>query len=109
MDSYVSDGMRTRKGRHKNPATLKYEQAYLKPLRMNFGGKQAAAVSLADCDGYRDWRISGGRLAGVRDNHEGNRITGIIINRESRSRCAFRTFSKSGHRSAMTPSKPCFR
>lgn len=60
MDSYVSDGMRTRKGRPKRPATVKTEQTCLKALRVYFGSKQAAAVSLADCDGYRDWRISGG-------------------------------------------------
>jgi integrase len=63
MDSYLRDGMRTRKGHPKSPATLKNEQAYLKPLRKYFGSKQAAAVSLADCDGYRDWRISGGYRA----------------------------------------------
>jgi integrase len=63
MNSYVSDGMRTRKGRPKRPATLQNEHACLKPLRMYFGNKQAAAMALADCDGYRDWRISGGFFA----------------------------------------------
>ena len=63
MDSYVADGMRTRKGRPKRPATIQNEQACLKPLRMYFGNKQAAAVALADCDSYRDWRISGGFFA----------------------------------------------
>ena len=60
MDNYVSDGIRTRTGRLKSPATVKTEQACLKPLRAYFGSKQAAAVSLADCDAYRDWRTSGG-------------------------------------------------
>ncbi len=63
MDSYVGDGIRTFTGRPKRPATLKNEKACLKPLRMYFGRKQAATVSLADCDGYRDWRISGGFFA----------------------------------------------
>jgi hypothetical protein len=53
-------GMPTRKMRPKRPATIKNELACLKPLRMYFGNKQAAAVALADCDGYRDWRLSGG-------------------------------------------------
>jgi integrase len=66
MDNYVRDGMRTRKGRPKSPATLKNEQAYLKPLRKYFESKQAAGVSLADCDGYRDWRLSGGYRADAR-------------------------------------------
>lgn len=60
MDNYVNDGIRTRKGRLKSPATVKTEQAYLKSLRAYFGSKQAATVSLADCDAYRDWRTSGG-------------------------------------------------
>jgi integrase len=60
MDNYISDGMRTRMGRLKSPATLKTEQAGLKPLRAYFGSKPAAAVSLADCDAYRDWRTGGG-------------------------------------------------
>ncbi|HZF00331.1 MAG TPA: tyrosine-type recombinase/integrase [Methylomirabilota bacterium] len=68
MDNYVGNGMRTRTGRLKSPATVKTEQACLKPLRMHFGCKQAAAVSLADCDAYRDWRTNGGferRLVGT--------------------------------------------
>lgn len=59
-DNYIRDGMRTRTGRLKSPATLKTEQAALKPVRAYFGSKPAAAVSLADCDAYRDWRTGGG-------------------------------------------------
>jgi len=65
MDAYVADGMRTRKGRAKCPATLQNEQACLKPLRKYFGDKQAATITLAVCDSYRDWRTSGGFFAGV--------------------------------------------
>jgi integrase len=65
IEAYVADGMRTRKGRPKRPATIQNEQACLKPLRKYFGDKQAAAITLADCDSYRDWRISGGFFAGV--------------------------------------------
>lgn len=60
IDNYVSDGIRTRTGRLKSPATLKTEQVALKPVRAYFGSKPAAAVSLADCDAYRDWRTRGG-------------------------------------------------
>lgn len=63
MDAYVADGMRTRKGRAKRPATIENENACLKPLRKFFSNKQAAAITLADCDGYRDWRTSGGFFA----------------------------------------------
>jgi integrase len=63
IDAYINAGMPTRKMRPKRSATIKNELACLKPLRMNFGNKQAAAVTLADCDGYRDWRLSGGFFA----------------------------------------------
>ena len=63
MDSYVAAGMPTRKMRAKRPATVQSENACLKPLRMYFSGKQAAALSLADCDLYRDWRVGGGYFA----------------------------------------------
>ena len=64
-DAYVADGIRTRKGQIKRPATITNEKACLKPLRKFFGGKQAATLTLADCDSYRDWRISGGLFAGA--------------------------------------------
>jgi integrase len=64
-DAYIADGMRTRKGQMKRPATITNETACLKPLRKFFEGKQAATLTLADCDRYRDWRISGGFFAGV--------------------------------------------
>ena len=63
MDAYVTAGMPTRKMRPKRPATIQNELACLKPLRMYFGTKQAAALTLGDCDKYRDWRISGGYFA----------------------------------------------
>ncbi len=63
IDAYVAAGMPTRKMRAKRPATIQCENACLKPLRLFFGDKQAAALTLADCDGYRDWRVSGGLFA----------------------------------------------
>jgi integrase len=65
MDSYIADGMRTRKGRPKRPATIQNENACLKPLRRYFADKQAAVITLADCDNYREWRTSGGFFAGA--------------------------------------------
>lgn len=63
IDSYIAAGMPTRKMRPKRPATLTNEKACLKPIRAYFGSKQAAALTLANCDAYRDWRISGGYFA----------------------------------------------
>jgi len=63
IGAYVAAGMPTRKMRAKRPATIQCETACLKPLRLYFGDKQAAALSLADCDLYRDWRVSGGLFA----------------------------------------------
>jgi hypothetical protein len=63
IDTYVEAGMPTRKMRPKRPATITNEKACLKPLRTYFAGMQAAAVTVGDCDKYRDWRISGGYFA----------------------------------------------
>jgi integrase len=63
IDAYVAAGMPTRKMRVKRPATIKSEQTCLKPIRQYFGNKQAAALALADCDNYKEWRLSGGRFA----------------------------------------------
>jgi len=65
IDAYVTDGMRTRKGQIKRPATIKGEQGCLRPLRKFFGNRQAGTLTLGDCDSYRDWRISGGYFAGA--------------------------------------------
>jgi len=65
MESYIADGMRSRKGREKRPATIQGEQGCFRPLREHFSDKQAATITLADCDAYRDWRTSGGFFAGA--------------------------------------------
>lgn len=64
IDTYIAAGMPTRKMRPKSAATITNETACLKPVRVYFGGMQAAAITLADCDMYRDWRLSGGYFAG---------------------------------------------
>jgi integrase len=63
IDTYVEAGMPTRKMRPKRPTTITNEKACLKPVRTYFGGMQAAAVTLGDCDKYRDWRLAGGYFA----------------------------------------------
>ena len=65
MDAYIDAGMPTRKMRPKRPSTIVCEQICLKPLRMYFGDKQAAALTLGDCDHYRDWRVSDGYSVAV--------------------------------------------
>jgi integrase len=74
IDAYVEAGMPTRKMRPKRPATIINEKACLKPIRSYFGGMQAAAVALADCDKYRDWRISGGYFSGENANEQRKRM-----------------------------------
>jgi integrase len=64
IDSYFEAGMPTRKMRSKRPATITNENACLKPVRAYFGNMQAAGVALANCDRYRDWRLSGGFFTG---------------------------------------------
>lgn len=63
IDAYMDAGMPTRKMRPKRPVTITNEKACLKRVRAYFGNMQAAAVALADCDRYRDWRLSGGFFA----------------------------------------------
>jgi integrase len=63
IDAYVEAGMPTRKMRPKRPATITNEKACLKVVRAYFGGMQGAALTLADADKYRDWRLSGGYFA----------------------------------------------
>lgn len=63
IEAYVAAGMPTRKMRPKRPATITNEKACLKVARAFFGNMQAAAVTLADCDRFRDWRVSGGFFA----------------------------------------------
>ena len=58
--AYVEAGFPTRKMRAKRPATIRCEKACLRPLRAFFGQSQAAALTVADCDRYRDWRLAGG-------------------------------------------------
>lgn len=60
IEAYVAAGMPTRKMGAKSSATIKGEEGCLRPLKVYFAAKQAAALVLGDCERYRDWRLSGG-------------------------------------------------
>src|SRR5204863_3811574 len=60
IDAYIEAGCPTKKMQAKSPTTVKNEKFFLSPVRSYFGNKPAACVALADCDKYRDWRLSGG-------------------------------------------------
>lgn len=72
---YEEAGMPTRKMQPKRPATIKNELACLKPLRVFFGPMQAAAITLADCDRYRDWRLSGGLFSGEGEEERRKKVS----------------------------------
>ena len=63
VDEYIAAGCPTRKMQPKSPATIRNEQFFLSPVRSYFGDKIASSVTLADCDKYRDWRLSGGYIS----------------------------------------------
>lgn len=64
IDAYTIAGCPTRKMQRKAAQTLTREAGCLKPLRLHFGNCPASGITLGDCDKYRDWRLSGGYLAG---------------------------------------------
>ena len=43
----------------KSDSTIRNEKFFLSPIRAFFGDKIAAAVTLGDCDKYRNWRMDG--------------------------------------------------
>lgn len=63
MDAYIAAGCPTRKMHEKLPSTISKELSFCKPLRAYFGGKSAAALTLADADRYFEWRKSGGYVS----------------------------------------------
>lgn len=74
IDIYIAAGLPTRKMRPKRPATIKNETACLKVVRAYFGGRQAAALAIGDCDKYRDWRLSGGFFASEGEDEKRKRM-----------------------------------
>lgn len=64
VEEYINAGFPTRKMRKKTQATITNEQACLRVVRAYFGNMPAAGIGLADCDKFRDWRLSGGYFTG---------------------------------------------
>jgi site-specific recombinase XerC len=60
LDAYMEAGFPTPKMKPKAPATVRRETMAMRPLRDYFGKRAAVTLTLADCDGYRDWRTAGG-------------------------------------------------
>ena len=66
VKAYVEAGCPSRKMQAKSPATVRNERLFLSPVGAYFGDKIASAVTLGDCDKYRDWRLSGGYVSSYR-------------------------------------------
>ena len=60
LDEYTQAGCPTRKMQTKRPGTVTRELFYSKPVRRYFAETPAAALTLGDCDHYRDWRLKRG-------------------------------------------------
>ncbi|MCG3147980.1 MAG: hypothetical protein PCFJNLEI_01421 [Verrucomicrobiae bacterium] len=62
LNQYIAAGhpSRGRTGRTKSPNTVEREKRFLKPIIQWWGDKNPNAVTLADCDLYREWRNGGG-------------------------------------------------
>jgi len=63
IEEYDKAGYPTKKMQAKSAATVRNEKYFLSPIRDYFGEKIASAVTLGDCDKYRDWRLSGGYVS----------------------------------------------
>ena len=60
LDEYTQAGCQTRKMQTKCADTVTRELRFAKPVRRYFADTPAAALTLGDCDRYRDWRLKGG-------------------------------------------------
>jgi integrase len=71
IEAYLAAGCPARRGQPKSPTTIKNEKLFINPITAYFADKIASALSVADCDKYRDWRISGGYVSSykVRGGH----------------------------------------
>ncbi|MBI5685536.1 MAG: site-specific integrase [Verrucomicrobia bacterium] len=63
IDDYLVAGCPTKTMGQKSPATIAREKQFLGICRAYFGTMPAAAVTVGDCDKYRDWRQSGGYVS----------------------------------------------
>lgn len=71
LEQYLTAGCPARTGQPKSPATVRNEKFFISPITSYFGDRIAASLTMADCDTYRDWRISGGYISNykVRGGH----------------------------------------
>jgi integrase len=60
LDAYTQAGCPTRKMQTKSAETIVRELRFAKPVRRYLGDTPAAALTLGDCDRFRDWRLKGG-------------------------------------------------
>lgn len=60
IDNYIEAGFPNRKMQRKEQSTIDTETKAFAKLRGYFGKKVAKSITLKDCDGYRNWRRSGG-------------------------------------------------
>ena len=83
LDHYVAKGFPDQRMRCKKPTTITNERKCLARLRPFFDTKFASSLTLGDCDGYRDWRTSGGfkyvRNGKSVGRHVGNRVVDIEL------------------------------
>ncbi len=63
IKDYVRAGFPTKKMRTKEANTVERERNLLRPVLKWWGSKNPNAVTLADCDAYREWRNSGGYVS----------------------------------------------
>jgi len=76
IDDYVQAGHPTKKMARKASDTIKKEVKLLQPLTEWWGPKNPTALTLADCDAYRDWRNAGGFVTRFKlRGHEHERVT----------------------------------
>ncbi len=71
IEEYERAGCPTKKMQRKSAVTVRNERFFLSPVGVYFGDRIASAVTLGDCDKYRDWRLSGGYVSNykVRGGH----------------------------------------
>jgi len=73
VDAYKEAKFPTRKMREKAASTIQRERSFLKPVEAYFGAMPAAALTVGECDKYRDWRNHGGYVTERRERNGSTR------------------------------------
>jgi len=93
IDDYLAAGCPTKTMGQKAAGTLLREKQFLRICRAFFGAMPAAAVTVADCDKYRDWRQSGGYVSAetgkrtIQRNRKWSRLRTIDMELQVLSNC----------------------